>query len=301
VGRLPCREVSLNSVNDLTRESVWISDEGVGGEAAERTPFSTQGRGARVWGLGSRPKSEIRNPTSEIREGVGGERDQLRMRATGAVEKAAEGLACSLAEHGERSGEILQPVVTDRERCPTAAHEAAVNVGIPEDAVAVLEQPFVGRAQLGPGESGLIGEGGIQHVRDMEKLMAQKNQQALRVQQPLRVKPDPDRSPLRLPRPLPAGGNEEVRALIPPGAGTHDDAGAGVLRDQRLLMKRLPDRRTNIQAFEPASMELPEGGLAFLRIRDLVKSVALASEAWHLADLDGPEDGFLDEARLVLH
>jgi hypothetical protein len=159
----------------------------------------------------------------------------------------------------------------------------------------------VGRAQLCPRESGLVGEGGIQHVSDVKQFVPQEGQQGVGVQPPLGKKPDPDRSPLRLPRPLPAGGNEEVRALIPPGAGTHDDAGAGVLRDQRLLAKRLPDRGAQIQTLEPARVKLPEGGLAFLQILDLVEPVPLASEAQHRADLHTPKDRLFDQARLVLH
>ncbi len=65
--------------------------------------------------------------------------DEGRVAEGGAVEKAGEGLACLFAKHGERSGEFLQPLIAHRGRGPTPVDEAAVNVGIPEDAVAVLE------------------------------------------------------------------------------------------------------------------------------------------------------------------
>ena len=48
-------------------------------------------------------------------------------------------MAASFAEHGENLGKFLQPLITDRGLCPTPADEAAVNVRIPKDAVAVLE------------------------------------------------------------------------------------------------------------------------------------------------------------------
>ncbi len=135
MGRVPLWKVFTDTFKNNMGKLIWISDEGVGGEAAE---------GAALASVGTRlERRRVGEPGRRGRTGsefrVGGERDQGRMSATGAIEEAGECLLYSFAEHGERSGEILEPVIADRVRCPTAADEAAVNIGIPEDAVPVLE------------------------------------------------------------------------------------------------------------------------------------------------------------------
>jgi len=110
------------------------------------------------------------------------------------------------------------------------------------------------------------------------------------------IQPDRDRSPLRLPRPLPAGGNEEVRALIPASTGVDNDAGTGTGWDQRLLLKGLPDPSAQIQTLEPIRVELAKRRFPLLWVLNLVEPVARSAEAQYLSGLGSPKDGLLKEA-----
>jgi hypothetical protein len=178
--------------------------------------------------------------------------------------------------------------------------QAAINIRIPEDPVAVLEQPFVCRAKLGAWQSGPVAEGAIQHVSDVEELVPQEGQKTLLVQEPPGIQPDADRSSLRLSRPLPAGGNEEFRALVPASTGVDDDACTGTGQDQRLLPKRLPDRPPQVKTLKPGGVKFMEGSVSLLRIHDLVETVAFPAEAHEPSALGGSKNGLLDEPRFPL-
>ncbi len=80
-----------------------------------------------------------------------------------------------------------------------------------------------------------------------------------------------------------------------------DDAPAGHPWNQRLLVKGLPDWVAQIQTLEPPRVEIPEGGITFFRVPNLVEAVALATEALYPADLDRSEHNFFNKPRLPLN
>jgi hypothetical protein len=113
---------------------------------------------------------------------VGGEGNEGGVREGASAEEAGEGLRGLPTQHRECPQEFAQASLADRGSGPALPQETAVNIRVPENAVPVLEQPFVCRSQVSPRQSRLVAEGGLEHISDMEELVAQEGQQRVGVQ-----------------------------------------------------------------------------------------------------------------------